>query len=452
MISYKHLYDYYISDQNVIDACMNATKGKVKHKFLCDVRSNVYLYEPKVKHWAIYFYNSFHKPIQIYDGITRKKREIVVPSDIEQLVHHMIVQTIKPMCLHGMYEHAYGSVPNRGTEKCEHYIEQAIKYHPKECKYCLKTDIHHYFPSIDRKIMKAKFRKKINDDKFNALIGVILEYDKLGELLKLSKVKGVYDLCSYGKPTDLWYLFQEYVGTDDTENIRKTICSLSCPVSAKDELLTIALSERKGIPLGFYTSQWFSQFYLEDFDHYIKEKLGADFYFRYVDDQVIFGSNKKKLHKIQKAMAQYMHDELNLEMKPNWQVFRFDHIGKDGIHYGRDLDFLGYRFYCDRTVLRRNIMMKATRKANRMWKKRSFSAYDSRQLLSYLGRIDHSDTYDMYTEWIKPIVSIQQCKRKVRAYDKARKRGEECTQSEATPDPKQQTQQVLPFTITTEPM
>ena len=28
-----------------------------------------------------------------------------------------------------------------------------------------------------------------------------------------------------------------------------------------------------GLPIGYYTSQWFANFFLQDFDHFVKEKL-----------------------------------------------------------------------------------------------------------------------------------------------------------------------------------
>lgn len=39
-----------------------------------------------------------------------------------------------------------------------------------------------------------------------------------------------------------------------------------------------------GIPLGFYTSQWLSNWYLQGLDHFIKEQLCAVHYMRYMDD------------------------------------------------------------------------------------------------------------------------------------------------------------------------
>lgn len=176
-----------------------------------------------------------------------------------------------------------------------------------------------------------------------------------------------------------------------------------------------------GLPLGFYTSQWFSNWYLEGLDHFIKEELHANHYVRYMDDMVVFGSNKKELHRMRAEIDGYLRRELGLELKGNWQVFRFDHLRK-GRHYGRDLDFMGFRFFRDRTVLRRSIMLKATRKAKALSKKEKPTIYDIRQMLSYLGWIDATDTYAMYEERIKPYVSIQKFKRRISSYDRNRQK------------------------------
>ena len=56
------------------------------------------------------------------------------------------------------------------------------------------------------------------------------------------------------------------------------------------------------LPIGYYTSQWFSNFYLERFDHYVKEQLKVQYYIRFVDDMVLFGTNKRKLRRAVEAM------------------------------------------------------------------------------------------------------------------------------------------------------
>lgn len=171
-----------------------------------------------------------------------------------------------------------------------------------------------------------------------------------------------------------------------------------------------------GIPLGFYTSQWLSNWFLQKLDHYIKEQLHAVYYVRYMDDMVIFGSNKRVLHQMRLAIAQFLTDEFGLELKDNWQVFRFSYI-RDGEEHGRVLDFMGFQFHRDRTVLRRSIMLKATRKARRIHKKPKPTVHDCRQMLSYLGWIDATDTYQMYLKRVKPWVNFQKMRRYISRYD-----------------------------------
>ena len=121
------------------------------------------------------------------------------------------------------------------------------------------------------------------------------------------------------------------------------------------------------------------------------------------------------------AISDYAKEILGLTIKDNWQVFRFDYI-KDGKHYGRFLDFMGFRFYRDKTTLRKSIMLRATRKAKRISKKKRVTVHDLKQFTSYLGWIDCTNTYGMYQKWIKPYLNIQDCKRRISRYDRAKAR------------------------------
>lgn len=67
---------------------------------------------------------------------------------------------------------------------------------------------------------------------------------------------------------------------------------------AIDILVKIINSYDKGLPIGLYTSQLLSIFYLNHLDHYIKEKLKIKYYIRYQDDMVIFHNNKEYLKEI----------------------------------------------------------------------------------------------------------------------------------------------------------
>ena len=167
--------------------------------------------------------------------------------------------------------------------------------------------------------------------------------------------------CKYVLKMDIRHFFDTVPHDKLKAKLRKTIHD----EKMLDLLFRIIDVTDVGIPLGFYTSQWLSNWYLQGLDHYIKERLGAVHYMRYMDDMVIFGSNKKVLHRTRQAISDYLENELGLSLKDNWQVFRFSY----GNDKGRDLDFMGFRFFRNRTILRKTIMYKATRKARKLSRK-----------------------------------------------------------------------------------
>ena len=58
--------------------------------------------------------------------------------------------------------------------------------------------------------------------------------------------------------------------------------------------------------------------------------MKVKYYLRYMDDMVLFGRNKKELHKIKKLIDEFLRQE-GLKLKENWQLFKVD---------SRPLDFL----------------------------------------------------------------------------------------------------------------
>lgn len=159
-------------------------------------------------------------------------------------------------------------------------------------------------------------------------------------------------------------------------------------------------STKTGLPIGNYTSQWLANFYLQGFDYFIKQELNAKYYIRYMDDCIIFGNNKRKLHKSRKEMQIYL-EQLGLEVKNNWQVFRLD---------CRPLDFLGFKFYRTHTTLRARNSLRIKRRAKRISKKKSLSYKDSTAMISYMGWLKHSDSHNFYNKNIKPYVDVNKMK------------------------------------------
>ena len=342
MRSYNHLWEKYISEENYYTAVENAVrhKGGKKRKYRAAryFRENMEKLKDAFITYAANFKNDFHHPKYIYDGIRKKKRLILVPTMREQVIHHMIVNVMQPIFMRGMYEHSYGSLPGRGAHDAKKVIERWIGKKDRNFKYILKMDIKKYFDTIPHDILKQKFARLIHDPRFLDLLYEIID----------------------------------------------------------------VVPGNKGIPIGFYTSQWFANWYLQDLDHFIKEDLEAVYYIRYMDDMVIIGPNKRRLHQIKREVERYLNDELGLELKNNWQVYRFNYQDK-----GRDLDFMGFRFFRNRTILRKNILLKLWRKARKIAKSGIRNIHVCRQMTSYLGWLSITDTYQFYKSRIKPLISFR---------------------------------------------
>ena len=111
-------------------------------------------------------------------------------------------------------------------------------------------------------------------------------------------------------------------------------------------LLEEIIDSTDGLPIGNYLSQYFANFYLTYFDHWIKEEKRVRYYYRYADDLVILSDNKEYLHELLFEIRGYMRDRLRLTIKGNYQVFPVD---------ARGIDFLGYVFRHTHTRLRKSI-------------------------------------------------------------------------------------------------
>lgn len=184
-----------------------------------------------------------------------------------------------------------------------------------------------------------------------------------------------------------------------------------CKIKDKDCLWLIdsIIDSSQGLPIGNYTSQWFANFFLQGLDHYIKEKLGIKYYIRYVDDLVLLGSNKKKLHKVRRSISDYL-SSINLSLKDDWQVFKVN---------SRAIDFLGFRFYRDKTILRKRNALRIRRRMRKIQKKDALTPRDACAVISYWGWIKRSDSYNFYHKYVKPIVSVGYAKKVVSSNAKA---------------------------------
>ena len=103
----------------------------------------------------------------------------------------------------------------------------------------------------------------------------------------------------------------------------------------------------KGMPLGNLTSQFFANVYLNELDYFIKHKLRAKYYIRYVDDFIILDKSKEKLESWMIEINKFLREKLKIELHPDKSRI---------ISISKGIDFVGFRnFYHHRLLRKRNI-------------------------------------------------------------------------------------------------
>lgn len=176
----------------------------------------------------------------------------------------------------------------------------------------------------------------------------------------------------------------------------------------------------EGLPIGYYTSQWFSNFYLEKTDHFLKETRRMQHYVRNVDDMQFFGTNKRKLRQDLIALKEFLQkDDWAVTIKKNYAIWKLH--PRSTLH-SRPVDFLGYKFYVNGKKLLRNKNFNRLRRRVRRVQKRGYCTIrGARGIMSGFGllkRLPHGRHY--YLNHIKPIISKRRLRQIISTADRRR--------------------------------
>lgn len=153
-------------------------------------------------------------------------------------------------------------------------------------------------------------------------------------------------------------------------------------------LYLIIDSCENGVPIGNYTSQYFNNFYFNDFDHWIKEVKGIKAYFRYCDDIIILAKTKEELHALFEEIKIEIA-KLNVKLKTNYQIYNIEIKG---------IDFLGYIIKHDYITVRKRTKQRFINKVSKM----DFDHLTDREvniLGSYWGIFCHCDARHLWYKY-----------------------------------------------------
>ena len=218
------------------------------------------------------------------------KREVFAANFRDRIIHHFIYNYLSPIFERLFINDDYSCRVDKGTsygiKRADHFIRSCSENYIKDC-YILKLDIKGYFMSIDRTLLFEKVKSSVL--RFRSEIDV---------------------------DTDLLLgLIRQVVYNDPTKNCLVRGKRTGWVGLPKSKSLFFA-GRDKGLPIGNLTSQLFGNVYLNDFDYFIKCKLGCRYYGRYVDDIIIVHRDKEFLKSVIPVINGYLRDILNLRLHP----------------------------------------------------------------------------------------------------------------------------------------
>ena len=157
----------------------------------------------------------------------------------------------------------------------------------------------------------------------------------------------------------------------------------------KDEKLIAMLDNfvhmmPQGISIGLRSSQGLANLLLSVFlDHYLKDRYGVRYFYRYCDDGAVLAGSKAELWVIRDTIHELIED-INLRIKPNERVFPVT----EGI------DFLGYVIYPNHSELRKRIKKRFATKMHTVKSKKR-----RRELIaSFYGMAKHANCNHLFNK------------------------------------------------------
>jgi len=266
-----------------------------------------------------------------------KRRIISAAPFRDRVLHHAVCDVIQPDLENIFSESSYACRKSKGTHRA---LKRATAMLRKN-DYFLKCDVRKFFNSVDHGVLKCFLQRRFKEQKLLSLFGRIINEPVPG--------------CETGK----------------------------------------------GLAIGNLTSQCFANLYLTSLDLMILHQLRPCGYIRYMDDFVLFGSDKDELHGFLYEITEFLKNILKLSLKPEATFVAPASHG---------LPFLGMQLF--RSTVRVN--GKSLKRLNRKlrWRTAQYlngelkeESYE-RSLSSIFGHLAHADTLELRRTMCNSIPSV----------------------------------------------
>jgi RNA-directed DNA polymerase len=178
-----------------------------------------------------------------------KRRKISAAPFRDRVVHHALCNVIEPVFerrfIADSFANRRGKGSHRALDRCTHFMRRH--------RYVMHLDVQQFFPGIDHALLKGILTRTVACRPTLALCDRIIDSGR-------GLLANEYDMMYF----------------------------------AGDDLF--ASLRPRGLPIGNLTSQFWANVYLNELDQFVKHRLKARAYLRYVDDMLLFADDKAALH------------------------------------------------------------------------------------------------------------------------------------------------------------
>lgn len=182
--------------------------------------------------------------------------------------------------------------------------------------------------------------------------------------------------------------FVKFYENVDQAEILSCLCRFFGDAGIRWLLAEVVHALPKGLGIGLYPIQTLTNFYMSQLCRKVSSIFGVKVEI-YCDDVVVLGLDKKEVWRAVNFILSYARLKMHQPLHTGYGMQIIDPT-----HF---LDFVGYRFYFDHTLLRKRMKRKFCRKMHRLHD----PMHRYRVAMSYKGWLQHCDGLNLWREVMK---------------------------------------------------
>ena len=356
MEKHSHVFEEFATFDNMYDGYLLARRNK-------RYRPEVLAYSANLEENIINDVNRLQwrtyapgQPRPFYEYFPKMRLIHSLPFS-DRVVNCAAYLVLWPIYERSMYEHSYGSIPERGQLKAvqtlQHWM-QIVDGKPEQW-YVGKLDIAKFFFRIPVDVQMREMTRPLNDERMTWFLDTAIHCDGR----------------PFGLPLDC---------TDVTTAER--ICGL-------------------GMQVGSLISQTTANVVLTPLDHYIKRVLQIPYYIRYMDDMMILMPGKTDCWEAIAEIDDFLQERLGLQLNQKTAV----------VPVGTGVEFVGRMVWPGRASLRKSTSLNMKRHLRYVMEHYSTGElpleYCESVITSYLGLMKHCDCDALRNKTLEDFVLVR---------------------------------------------